>query len=199
MTIAPRATARDAGIPADEYGGPATTMCSDPRMTEPDDATRSAKPGASADRIRRRHHFSGRVGGGCQTHRHADPPRHAAFDIRHDDPRLRYRGAVSLERGPGWTAPWRLPHAEAALYLPEGGLGRAAMPSGVCVALRTDSASLVCRYQADPAPRLNGPGERARLDVLCDGRRAATVELETHGPDGISPRWPRARPAVWSP
>ncbi|WP_079260143.1 SGNH/GDSL hydrolase family protein [Streptomyces malaysiensis] len=110
-------------------------------------------------------------------------PARAAFDIRHDDPRLRYRGAVSLERDPGWTAPWRLPRAEAALYLPEGGLGRAAMPSGVRVALRTDSASLVCRYQADPAPRLNGPGERARLDVLCDGRRAATVELETHGGD----------------
>lgn len=103
--------------------------------------------------------------------------------IRHDDPRLRYRGAVSLRRGPGWTAPWRLPHEDAALYLPEGGLGRAAMPSGVRVTLRTDSASLVCRYQADPAPRLNGPEERARLDVLCDGRRAATVELETHGGD----------------
>lgn len=40
-----------------------------------------------------------------------------------------------------------------------------------------------CRYQADPAPELNGPGERARLDVVCDGRRTATVGLETHGGD----------------
>ncbi|MEU9790338.1 SGNH/GDSL hydrolase family protein [Streptomyces sparsogenes] len=103
--------------------------------------------------------------------------------VAHDDPRLRYRGAVSLQRGPGWTAPWRLPHTEAALYLPEGGLGRAAMPSGVRVVLRTDSTVLTCRYQADPAPRLNGPPEVARLDVLCEGRHTATVELETHGGD----------------
>lgn len=103
--------------------------------------------------------------------------------LAHDDPRLRYRGAVSLERGPGWTAPWRLPHREAALHLPEGGLGRAAMPSGVRVALRTDSTGLTCRYQADPAPKLNGPPEVARLDVLCEGRHTATVELQTHGGD----------------
>ncbi|MGO4425280.1 G-D-S-L family lipolytic protein, partial [Streptomyces sp. MCAF7] len=103
--------------------------------------------------------------------------------LAHDDPRLRYRGAVSLQRGPGWTAPWRLPHPEAALYLPEGGLGRAAMPSGVRVGLRTDSTGLTCRYQADPAPKLNGPPEVARLDVLCEGRHAATVELQTHGGD----------------
>ncbi|MBB5937808.1 GDSL-type esterase/lipase family protein [Streptomyces zagrosensis] len=103
--------------------------------------------------------------------------------IAHDDPLLRYRGAVSLQRGPCWTAPWRLPHEEAALYLPEGGTGRAAMPSGVRVTLRTDSPWLSCRYEADPAPRLNGPPERARLDVLRDGRRMATVDLETHGGD----------------
>ncbi|MBL1111623.1 hypothetical protein JK364_04220 [Streptomyces sp. 110] len=57
------------------------------------------------------------------------------------------------------------------------------MPAGVRVTLRTDSSSLVCRYQADPAPTLNGPGERARIDVVCDGRRADTVKLETHGGD----------------
>ncbi|GAA1688014.1 hypothetical protein [Streptomyces yatensis] len=99
-----------------------------------------------------------------QTH-----PVRAPLDIRHDDPRLRYRGAVSLQRGPGWTAPWRLPREEAALYLPEGGLGRAAMPSGVRVTLRTDSAWLVCRYQADPAPRLNGPEGADRLHPAAAG------------------------------
>ncbi|MGW2326955.1 GDSL-type esterase/lipase family protein [Streptomyces sp. NPDC001700] len=109
--------------------------------------------------------------------------RPAPLAIGDDDPRLTYRGAVSLQRGPGWTAPWRLPYEDAALYLPEGGLGRAAMPSGVRVTLRTDSRSLVCRYQADPAPKLNGPEERARLDVVCDGRRTATAHLETHGGD----------------
>ncbi|WP_413803094.1 hypothetical protein [Streptomyces iranensis] len=54
---------------------------------------------------------------------------------------------------------------------------------------RLGGASLVCRYQAGSAPTPNGPEERARLDVVCDGRRAGTVELETHG----------GTPVVWSP
>ncbi|MFE6774828.1 GDSL-type esterase/lipase family protein [Streptomyces sp. NPDC057702] len=103
--------------------------------------------------------------------------------LAHDDPLLRYRGTISLERTARWTAPWRLPHERAALYLPEGGTGRAAMPSGVRITLRTDSSWLRCRYQADPAPRLAGPPERAHLDVLRDGRRVASVALETHGED----------------
>ncbi|MBH5333555.1 G-D-S-L family lipolytic protein [Streptomyces pactum] len=103
--------------------------------------------------------------------------------IAHDDPVLRHRGAVSLERGPGWTAPWRLPHHEAELYLPEGGTGRAAMPSGVRITFRTDSPSLRCRYQADPPPRLDGPPEWARLDVVCAGRAPVTVELAETGRD----------------
>ncbi|WP_342030693.1 hypothetical protein [Streptomyces melanosporofaciens] len=63
-----------------------------------------------------------------QTHPVRAPARHPPRRSR-----LRYRGAVSLQRGPGWTVPWRLPREEAAPYLPEGGLGRAAMPSGVRV------------------------------------------------------------------
>ncbi|MEV0597831.1 SGNH/GDSL hydrolase family protein [Streptomyces sp. NPDC050315] len=105
-----------------------------------------------------------------------------AVRLAHDDPRLRYRGAVSLQCGPGWTAPWRLPHDEAALHLPEGGVGRAAMPAGVRVTFRTDSPELTCRYQADPPPRLNGPQERPYLDVLC-GERCTTVLLEADGRD----------------
>ncbi len=103
----------------------------------------------------------------------------------HSDSRLRYRGAVSLQRGPGWTAPWRVPHEEAALHLPEGGVGRAAMPAGVRVTFRTDSTTVECRYQADPPPRLNGPQERALLDVLHDGRLRATLLLDTDGQDHI--------------
>ncbi|MEV8453268.1 GDSL-type esterase/lipase family protein [Streptomyces sp. NPDC052095] len=100
-----------------------------------------------------------------------------------DDPVLRFRGAVSLQYGPGWVAPWRVPHREAALHLPEGGVGRAAMPAGVRVALRTDSRTIGCRYRADPAPRLNGPQEVARLDVVVDGRIVETVGLRADGGD----------------
>lgn len=94
------------------------------------------------------------------------------------DPRLRFRGAVSLQHGPGWVAPWRVPHEEARLHLPAGGLGRAAMPAGVRIAFGTDAARLRCRYQADPAPRLNGPQEHPRLDLLVDGERQQTVVLD---------------------
>jgi GDSL-like Lipase/Acylhydrolase family len=100
--------------------------------------------------------------------------------VPHDDPRLRYRGAVSLQRGPGWTAPWRLPYEQAALHLPEGGAGRAAMPAGVRVTFRTDARALRCRYQADPPPRLNGPQELPHLDVVC-GQRLSTVLLTADG------------------
>lgn len=62
--------------------------------------------------------------GGARLRAMRAPTAHAPLDIRHDDPRLRNRGSVSLERGRGWTAPWRLPYEEAALYLPEGGVRR---------------------------------------------------------------------------
>jgi hypothetical protein len=95
-----------------------------------------------------------------------------------DDPRLRFRGAVSLQRGPGWVAPWRVPHEEARLHLPAGGIGRAAMPAGVRIALRTDARRLTCRYEADPAPVLNGPQEAPHLDVVVDGILRKTVVLD---------------------
>ncbi|MFM9372798.1 G-D-S-L family lipolytic protein [Streptomyces sp. Da 82-17] len=119
------------------------------------------------------------------------------------DPVLRFRGAVSLQYGPGWVAPWRLPYDEAALHLPEGGVGRAAMPAGVRVTLRTDSARLLCRYRADPAPRLNGPQERPVLDVVHDGRLAHSVPLRADGRDAeFEVALPGRRPAtveLWLP
>ncbi len=67
---------------------------------------------------------------------------------------------------------------------PAGGRARAGRDAvGGRVTLRTDSPWLHCRYQADPAPRLAGPPERARLDVLRDGQPVASVALETHGRD----------------
>ncbi|MFF0739932.1 GDSL-type esterase/lipase family protein [Streptomyces sp. NPDC004111] len=102
-----------------------------------------------------------------------------------NDPALRFRGAVSVQRGPdgAWVSPWRVPYGEARLHLPEGGIGRAAMPAGVRLTFRTDSRTLVCRYRAAPAPRLNGPQELPRLDVVCDGRSPVTVALTADGGD----------------
>lgn len=111
----------------------------------------------------------------------ADRERPAGVAVAPDDPRLRWRGVVSLQHGRGWVAPWRVPVDEAALHLPAGGLGRAAMPAGVRIGLGTDGRTLRCHYEADPAPRLNGPQEQPRLDVLVDGRLVDTVTLDAGG------------------
>jgi lysophospholipase L1-like esterase len=110
---------------------------------------------------------SGRFGGGGW--RAVDPA----------DAALRYRGAISLQHKGIGIAPWRIPHEEAKLYLPTGGVGRGAMPAGVRVALRTDSSRIGCAYRASPPPPLPAPGETARLDVCCDGSLFATIELDT--------------------
>jgi SsfX3, N-terminal domain/GDSL-like Lipase/Acylhydrolase family len=95
------------------------------------------------------------------------------------DRRLGYRGAISLQRIHDGIAPWRVPHDEARLFLPTGGLGRAAMPAGVRVTFRTDSRQLTVRYRAKPPPELVGPQETARLDVVVDGELRQRVLLDT--------------------
>lgn len=99
------------------------------------------------------------------------------------DPRLTYRGAVSLQDTGDGVAPWRIPHERRRLFFPEGGMGRAAMPSGVRIAVRSDTSWLRCAYSARVAPVMEGPPEVARVDVLVDGVLERVVELET-GPGG---------------
>jgi lysophospholipase L1-like esterase len=98
-----------------------------------------------------------------------------------DDVRPAWRGVVSLQHGPGWVAPWRVPHAEAGLYFPTGGLGRGAMPAGVRIALLTTSPHLRLRYDATPPPELNGPQEISRLDLELDGVLTVTRDLDVSG------------------
>ena len=85
------------------------------------------------------------------------------------DPRLTWSGAVSLEAGPGWVKPWRIPHGDQDLYSPgESGLaGRAEMPSGVRVRLATDAEELAVGCEP-----LAGDG---CFDLCIDGRIAATA------------------------
>jgi hypothetical protein len=97
------------------------------------------------------------------------------------DPLLRYRGAVSLQPRDGLIAPWRVPWREADLFLPTGGVGRAAMTSGVRVTFRTDSTWVGFSCTATAPPELKGPPEHCNADLVCDGRLAATVDLDTGG------------------
>jgi hypothetical protein len=98
--------------------------------------------------------------------------------IAADDERLSWPGAVSLETTEHWTAPWRLPYQDTDLYLPNGGAGCAAMPSGVRITFRTDATSLRCDYVSRPPTYDTVPPEIPRVDVRVDGRLHSTVVLD---------------------
>ena len=86
-----------------------------------------------------------------------------------DDPRLTWQGAVSLQRTDEWVMPWRIPYDERTLF-PDTLLPRAAMPSGVRFALRSDTTVVAGNIVATPEPR--------RLDLCCDGTLIQTLDLD---------------------
>nr|BAM98971.1 putative lipase [Streptosporangium amethystogenes] len=91
------------------------------------------------------------------------------------DEEFRFNGAVSLQRGDHWIAPWRVPFEQVRLYFPEGGIGRAAMPSGVAVTLVTDAARVEMDYLCSRCPdNIVDLAEDVRqlesVDVAVDGR-----------------------------
>lgn len=90
--------------------------------------------------------------------------------LRPDDPRLTWRGIVSLERTDQWVAPWRLPHQVRGLFPPQRLQERAQMPAGVRIAFCSDTA-LVAGEIADPDP------ESSPIDLCCDGQLVGTVQL----------------------
>ncbi len=113
------------------------------------------------------------------------------MDLRPDDPVLEYSGAVSLERTDNGIAPWRVPHEEIRLYLPDGSIGRVATTSGIRIRLRTDAPSLICDYhiratalQPEPVPGV--VSQPPLLDVVCDGKLLATLTLATAGAGSVN-------------
>ncbi len=77
-----------------------------------------------------------------------------------EDGRCTFEGAVSVETGPGWAMPWRLPWPERAFYPVLAG-DTAQTPSGVRLTFVTDA----CRIGL----RLLEPAEGMKLDLLVDG------------------------------
>lgn len=85
------------------------------------------------------------------------------------DPRLTWSGALSIEQGPGWVKPWRIPHEDLDLYSPgaSGLAERAEMPSGVRVRLVSDAEELV--VGCEPL------AEDSCFDLCINGSIAATA------------------------
>lgn len=87
-----------------------------------------------------------------------------------DDPRVTWQGIASLERGPGWVAPWRVTHHERTLLFPERLQGRLAMPAGARIAFYSDTTLVAGEVvRADP--------ESSPIDLCCDGELVGTCPL----------------------
>ena len=90
-----------------------------------------------------------------------------------------FEGHLSVEAGPGWLRPWRLPHDRKALFpSPEDSLlAMAGMTSGVRLRFATDSTRLTLRF----LPLLEGvPGEdrgHFYLDATADGELVTSIPI----------------------
>lgn len=91
------------------------------------------------------------------------------MNVRHDDPRLRWYGAVSQERTDAWTRPWRLPFPKLALFPPERLQAQAGMPAGVRLTFNSDTRTLRGSLESDPAAQ--------NLDLVCNGDLIGTRNL----------------------
>jgi lysophospholipase L1-like esterase len=99
-----------------------------------------------------------------------------------DDPRLRWYGAISFERGEGWIKPWRIPFEQRLLFgrisPPDMMLSRAGMPAGVRISFHSDTDSLAGQLEPlAPDAFAVEQAEAARIDVCCDGALHASIPL----------------------
>src|SRR5262245_27980476 len=84
------------------------------------------------------------------------------------DPRLRWEGAISIQRSAEWAMPWRVPFDQLDLF-PEPLNVRAAMPAGVRITFRSDTTTL--------AGTIEPHAELGPLDLCVDGSLRATLPL----------------------
>jgi hypothetical protein len=64
-----------------------------------------------------------------------------------------FQGHVSLEYGPGWVQPWRLPYRDLALFPPHAFDGRAAMPAGVRLQIVSNTPVVEVGFEPLPIAR----------------------------------------------
>lgn len=86
-----------------------------------------------------------------------------------NDVGLFWQGAISVERGDGWAMPWRIPHEKRLLFGPDALLSRAAMPAGIRLAFRSNTAYV--------AGRIDPRSEISPLDICVDGAFHSSIRL----------------------
>ena len=94
-----------------------------------------------------------------------------------------FEGHASLEHGPGWVKPWRLPHDQKGLF-PSPGYGllvRAQAASGVRLRFATEATSLQLRTMPLQGGGPGGGRSDFFFDLTIDGAMVASCPVP---PDG---------------
>ncbi len=91
--------------------------------------------------------------------------------IAHDDSRLSWPGAVSLEHTQEYTRPWRVPHTEPFFF--DDLRDRAGMSAGVRLAFRSDATAIrgVMEKNLTPIPN-------KKLDLYLDGTFHEALDVD---------------------
>ena len=79
---------------------------------------------------------------------------------------LHILGAVSLERTPEGVKPWRIPHEERELFVPNVINGKPEVPAGVRIEFESDTLNVAVGFAASESDRL--------FDCVVDGVKFAT-------------------------
>src|SRR5688572_19889963 len=90
------------------------------------------------------------------------------MEVYADDARLRWEGAVSLQRTAEWVMPWRVPYELRGLF-PEPLNERAAMSAGVRLTFRSDTSSIAGTIEPD--------ARASSIDLCIDGDSVGSVPL----------------------
>ena len=93
-----------------------------------------------------------------------------AQQVKPEDPRLSWQGAISFNDTDQWRMPWRIPFDERLLFPPDALRDRAAMPAGVRISCHSDTQVLA--GSVEPAV------ESSAIDLYCDGEFQGSAPLE---------------------
>ena len=93
-----------------------------------------------------------------------------AQQVKPEDPRLSWQGAISFNDTDQWRMPWRIPFDERVLFPPDALRDRAAMPAGVRISCNSDTRAVA--GSVEPAVESSG------IDLYCDSEFQGSAPLE---------------------
>lgn len=93
--------------------------------------------------------------------------------VRPNDPRLSWQGAISFDDRANWRMPWRIPYDKIALFPPDALRERAAMPAGVRISCQTDTQFIEGHIE----PFVDAEEDCSSIDLYCDGVYQNSVQL----------------------